>query len=191
MLKRKIKTWAGLPPQLLEEIIHVLVSFKVIITCGPKDMLGVNILVNCDHLSVLSGSKLVRQKKKHLSRMREEWLASVRHIREVEYPELLANVFLAPKLPTFMICIDYTDLIKACHIDPFHLSSLDQMANKTSGCELLSFIDAFKGYHQIFMALEDQEKIAFQTPRGLFSHIFLAFELRNLGSLNNDCQPIV
>lgn len=47
---------------------------------------------------------------------------------------------------------------------------------------MLSFMDALKGYHKIFMALEDKEKTAFQTPEGLFSYIVIAFELRNSGA---------
>lgn len=56
------------------------------------------------------------------------------------------------------------------------------MVDETSGCELLSFMDAFKGYHQILMAVEDQEKTAFQTPEGLFCYIVMAFGLRNSGA---------
>lgn len=82
-------------------------------------------------------------------------LLAVGHIREVEYLEWLANVVLAPKPLTFRMCVDYTDLNKACPMDPFPLPSPDQMVDETSGCELLSFVDAFKGYHQIFMGIED------------------------------------
>lgn len=78
-------------------------------------------------------------------------LLSVGHIREVEYPEWLANVVLAPKPPTFRMCVDHTDLNKACPMDPFSLPSSDQMVDEMSRCELLSFMDAFKGYHKIFM----------------------------------------
>lgn len=66
-------------------------------------------------------------------------------------------------------------------MDPFLLPSHDQMVDKTNGCEL-SFMDAFKGYHQIFIALENYEKIAFQTPEGLFCYIVMASRLRNTGA---------
>lgn len=95
-------------------------------------------------------------------------LLSVGHIREVEYPEWLFNVVLARKSLMFRMCVEYTDLKKACRMDPYPLPSPDQMVYETSGCELLSFMDAFKGYHQIFMVVEEQEKPHFRHRRGYF-----------------------
>lgn len=74
-------------------------------------------------------------------------LLVVCHIQEVEYPELLENLVLAPKPLTFRMCVDYTELNKACPMDPFPLPSPNQMVDETSGCDLLSFMHAFKGYH--------------------------------------------
>lgn len=62
----------------------------------------------------------------------------VGHIREVEYPEWLTNVVLAPKLLKFCMCVDYTDLNKACPIDLFPLPSPNQMVDEMSGCEAMS-----------------------------------------------------
>ena len=42
------------------------------------------------------------------------------------------------------MCIDYTNLNKACPKDPF---TLDQVIDSTARCELLSFLDAYSGYH--------------------------------------------
>ena len=55
-------------------------------------------------------------------------------------------------------CIDYTDINQACPKDPFPLPHIDQIVDYTAGCDLLSFLDAYLGYHQIFMAKEDEEK---------------------------------
>ena len=40
---------------------------------------------------------------------------------------------------------------------------IDQIVDSTAGCDLLCFLDAFSGYHQIKMAKEDEEKTAFLT----------------------------
>lgn len=71
----------------------------------------------------------------------------VEYIREVEYPEWLENIVLAPKPPTFRMRVDYLDLNKSCPMDPFLLPSPDKMVDETSRCELLSFMDTFEGYH--------------------------------------------
>ena len=73
------------------------------------------------------------------------------------------------------LCIDYTDINKACPKDPFPLPRIDQIVNSTAGCGLLSFLDAYSGYHQIFMTKEDEEKIAFITPCGTYCFFANAF----------------
>ena len=50
------------------------------------------------------------------------------------------------------LCIDFTDVNKACPKDRFPLPRIDQIVDSTGGCDLLSFLDAFSGYHHIFMA---------------------------------------
>ena len=66
--------------------------------------------------------------------------------------------------------------------DPFPLSRIDLIVDSTAGCELLCFLDAFFGYHQILMAEEDQEKTAFITPKGCYCYTQMSFGLRNTGT---------
>nr|AAM44870.1 Putative gag-pol precursor [Oryza sativa Japonica Group]AAP51854.1 transposon protein, putative, unclassified [Oryza sativa Japonica Group] len=66
------------------------------------------------------------------------------------------------------MCVDFTDLNKACPKDHFPLPRIDQLVDSIAGCELLSFLDAYSGYHQISMAKEDEEKTAFITPFGAY-----------------------
>ena len=80
-------------------------------------------------------------------------------IVEVLHPKWLANpVLVLKKNGTWRMCIDYTDLNKACPKDPLALPHIDQIIDSTAGCELLCFLDAYSGYHQIKMKEEDQEK---------------------------------
>jgi hypothetical protein len=58
-------------------------------------------------------------------------------------------------------------------------------------CELLSFLDAYSGYHQINLAIDDEEKIAFITPFGIFCYTKMAFELKNGGATYKKCVHIV
>ena len=80
-------------------------------------------------------------------------------IREVEYPELLANVVLVKKANgKWRLCIDFTDINKACPKDSFPLPRIDLIVDATADHELLSFMDVFSGYNQINMDPYDQEK---------------------------------
>ena len=85
-------------------------------------------------------------------------------IREVEYPEWLAYVVLVKKANgKWRLCIDFTDINKACPKDSFPLPRIDLIVDATAGHELLSFMDAFFGYNQISMDPDDQEKTSFVT----------------------------
>ena len=73
-------------------------------------------------------------------------------IREVSYPDWLANVVVVPKKEgKWRVCVDYTNLNNACPKDSFPLTRIDQIVDSTSGQGMLSFLDAFSGYHQIPM----------------------------------------
>jgi putative transposase len=51
--------------------------------------------------------------------------------------------------------VDYTSLNKACLKVPFPLPRIDQIIDSTTGCETLSFLDVYSGYHQIKMKESD------------------------------------
>ena len=78
--------------------------------------------------------------------------------------------------------MDFTNLNKACPKDPFPMPRIDQLVDATAGHPQMSFLDAFQGYHQIPLALEDQEKTAFMTPTGNYHYKVMSFSLKNAGS---------
>ena len=83
-------------------------------------------------------------------------------IREVRYPEWLANPVIVPKKGgKEKMCVDFTNLNKACPQDPFPHPRIDLIVDSTAECDLLCFLDAFSGYHQIKMAVEDVKKRPF------------------------------
>jgi hypothetical protein len=53
------------------------------------------------------------------------------------------------------MCVNYASLNKACPKDPFPLSWIDQVVDLTVGCERLSFLEVYLGYHQIPLAKAD------------------------------------
>jgi hypothetical protein len=77
------------------------------------------------------------------------------------------------------MCIDYTSLNKACPKDPYPLPCIDQIVDSTSGCDLLSFLDAYSGFHQIQMSREDRKHTAFGTLDGLYCYVVMPYCLKN------------
>ena len=63
--------------------------------------------------------------------------------------------------------------------DPYPLPRIDQIVDSTSGCDLLSFLDAYSGFHQIQMSREDRKHTAFVIVDGLYCYIVMPYGLRN------------
>ena len=78
------------------------------------------------------------------------------------------------------VCVDYTDLNEAYPKDNFPLPHIDQIVDTSTGHGMLSFLDAFSGYHQIPMYSPDAEKTTFITPHGLFCYKVMSFGLKNV-----------
>ena len=56
------------------------------------------------------------------------------------------------------MCVDFTNLNKACLKDSFPLPRIDKLVDSTTGHKLLTFMDAFSGYNQIVMNEDNQER---------------------------------
>ena len=153
-------------------------------------MLGIDPSVITHHLNVYPSSKPVRQKKRVFASERDnaikeevQKLAIVKFIQEVYYSDWLANVVMVKKTNgKWRLCLDFTDLNKACPKDSYPLPRIDQLVDSTAGHKLLSFMDAFSGYNQIKMDKADQEKTSFITSQGLFCYKVMPFGLKNVGA---------
>lgn len=85
-------------------------------------------------------------------------------IREIHHPVWIGNlVIVKKKNGSWRMCVDYTGLNKRCPKDPFSVQRIDQVVDSTDGCEFLSFLDAYLGYHQIIMKESDQYATTFIT----------------------------
>ena len=141
-------------------------------------------------LNVSPSFKPVKQKRRSLDPERQKAineevnkLLKAGAIREVEYPEWLANVVLVKKANgKWRLCIDFTDVNRACPKDSFPLPRIDLIVDATTGHELLSFMDAFSGYNQISMDPDDQEKTSFVTGQGTYYYRLMPFGLKNEGA---------
>ena len=87
-------------------------------------------------------------------------LLEAQHIREVHYPVWLANTVVVPKKGgKWRVCVDYTDLNKACPMDSNPIPKIDQLVDSIAGNELLFFMDAYSGYNQIRCILPTNRRL--------------------------------
>ena len=155
-----------------------------------EDMGGIDPTIITHRLNTSFSFKPVKQKRRSFAPERQKAineevgkLLQAGAIREVEYPEWLANVVLVKKANgKWRLCIDFTDINKACPKDSFPLPRIDLIIDTTAGHELLSFMDAFFGYNQIKMDLDNQEKTSFVTAQGTYYYQVMPFGLKNTGA---------
>jgi hypothetical protein len=107
-------------------------------------------------------------------------------ICEVQYPEWLANVVMVSKKNgKWRMCIDFTILNKTYPKDEYPLPRIDTLVDATTCSKMLSMLDCFSGYHQIFLNKTDEEKTTFTTPFGTYCYVRMPESLRNVGCTFN------
>ncbi|GAA0166524.1 hypothetical protein LIER_21660 [Lithospermum erythrorhizon] len=56
------------------------------------------------------------------------------------------------------MCIDFASINKAYPKDCYPLPNIDRLVDSSAGYKVVDFLDAFQGYHRIFIAEEEVEK---------------------------------
>ena len=148
---------------------------------------GINPAIITHRLNISPSFKPVKQKRRSFAPERQKAineevgkLLQAGAIREVEYPEWLANVVLVKKKNgKWRLYIDFTDVNRACPKDSFPLPRIDLIVDATAGHELLSFMDSFSGYNQISMDFDNQEKTSFVTGQWTYCYRVMPFGLKN------------
>ena len=110
-------------------------------TWNAYEALGVDPDFICHHLNVNPTVLLRKQSPRHSSKKHSDAvkegvnkLKQAGAIKEVFYPEWLANtVVVKKKNGKWQVCVDYTDLNKACPKDPFPMFQIDQLMDTTIG----------------------------------------------------------
>ncbi|XP_057432327.1 uncharacterized protein LOC130725088 [Lotus japonicus] len=179
-----------LPHDLSNKLEALLKSNRHLFSWSSADMPGIDPMFCSHKLSVDRKFKPVAQKKRVKRQMSAEKQEAIREqttellragiIREVKYTTWLSNVVLVKKSNgKWRMCVDYTNLNKACPKDPFPLPSIDALVDNSSGYKYLALMNAYSGYNQIPMYREDEEKAAFITDRGTYCYTMLPFGLKN------------
>ena len=173
-----------------EQLLHILIGNQDVFAWSVYDAPGVSPDLACHSLNIGPEHGPIVQKRRKLAPERAaivleevERLLTSGAIREVQYPVWLSNtVVVKKKNGKWRVCIDFTDLNKACPKDPFPLPRIDQLVDSVLGHARLSFLDAFQGYHQIPMNASNQDKTTFITPRGTYCYKVMPFGLKNTGA---------
>jgi hypothetical protein len=138
-------------------LLKFLFNNKVVFAWSANDLCGVNRDVIEHSLNV---DPAFRSRKQRLQKMSDDKAEGARNevkrllstgvIREVTYPEWLDNTVMVKKANgKWRMCIDFTDLNKACLKDEFPLPRIDSLVDAAATSELMSLLDCYSGYHQI------------------------------------------
>ncbi|KAL5559167.1 hypothetical protein UlMin_035378 [Ulmus minor] len=172
------------------DLIIFLKEHRDIFAWSHEDMPGIDPNVIVHRLNIDPNFKPIKQKRRTFNTERYmaintkvDKLLRAGFIEEANYPDWIANVVLVKKANgNWRVCIDFTDLNRACPKDSFPLPRIDQLVDATAGHELLSFMEAYSGYNQIRMHEEYQEHTAFLTNQGLYCYKVMSFGLKNAGA---------
>jgi hypothetical protein len=180
-------------------LVDFLRSNADIFAWSPSDMPGIP-REDAEHsLDILPHSRTVQQWLHRFDEERRQAigvelrkLLEAGFIKEVFHSMWLANpVLVKKKNGKWRMCVDDTSLNKACPKVPFPLPRIDQIFDSTAGCELLCFLDAYSGYHQIKMKESDQLATLFVTPFEMYCYVTMPFGLQNVGATYQRCMQHV
>ena len=143
-------------------------------------MLGFDPSIIVHKLNVLPSFLPIRQKKWVFTQERDKVIAEevcklhkAEFIWEVYYPDWLANIVTVKKANgKWGMCVDFTDLNKACSKDNYPFPWTDTLVESIARHQLLSFMNAFSSYNQIKLDEVDQEKTSFVTYQRLMNKMF-------------------
>jgi hypothetical protein len=173
---QKVLLGSQLSGEQEKTLLRFLFNNKDIFSLSANDLFGVNRDVIEHSLNVDPAIRPRKQKLRKMSNDKAEGarnevkrLLSTGVIREVTYLEWLASIVMEKKANgKWRMCIDFTDLNKACLKDEFPLPRIDSLVDVAATSELMSLLDCYSGYHQIWMKKEDEPKTSFITPSGTY-----------------------
>lgn len=80
------------------------------------------------------------------------------------------------------VCTYFRDLNAACPKDEFPLPNIDTLVDNTIGYQMLSLMDGFSSYNQIWVTSDDEHKMPFTKTWGNYCYKVMPFRLKNVGA---------
>ncbi|GJR68286.1 reverse transcriptase domain-containing protein [Tanacetum coccineum] len=187
-----------LPTKAKQELIKLLKENVDVFAWQYSDMTGTPRTLRIGGTNFATKHKLnknkkvtpVQQKKRRMAPERVataskevEELRKARILKEIIYQTWVANTVMVKKTDeAWRMCVDFTDINKACPKDCYSLPEIDWKVDSLSDFKLKCFLDAYKGYYLIQMAREDEHKTAFHALQGVYCYQKMPFGLKNAGA---------
>jgi hypothetical protein len=185
--EQKVLLGSQLSDEQEKTLLRFLFNNKDVFAWTANDLCGINRDIIEHSLNVDPSFRPRKQRLRKMSDDKVEGaqnevkrLLSVGVIKEVTYPEWLANTVMVKKANgKWRMCIDFTDLNKACPKDEFPLPRIDSLVDAAATSKLMSLLDCYLGYHQIWMKKDDEPKTSFITPSGTYYYLRMPEGLKN------------
>ncbi|GJT69832.1 reverse transcriptase domain-containing protein [Tanacetum coccineum] len=180
----------GLSEASKDQLKRLLKDNMAVFAWEPSNMTGVPRRIIEHALNVNPSLDPVCQKRRTFSMEKsgvvtnevDEWVkAGI--VRLLKYLAYISNPVLVKKRDgTWRMCIDFKNINSTCPKDYYPLPTIDCKVESVMGFKYKCFLDGYKGYHQIQMANEDKEKMAFYTDQGTYCYTKMPFGLKNTGA---------
>jgi hypothetical protein len=182
-----------------DQLVSLLLEYKDIFAWTYLDMPSIDPKILTHNIVLKPNAKPVKQKIRKMNpgiallvKTEIEKLLGARFIHSIDYSNWISNIVAISKGENkIRMCTDFHDLNQASLKDDFPLPNIDMIVDSTTGHALLSFMDGFLGYNQIFIPIEDQLKTAFITPWGTFCWVMMPFGLRNAGATYQRAMTLI
>ncbi|XP_022026101.1 uncharacterized protein LOC110926690 [Helianthus annuus] len=180
----------AMSPTIRIQLKSLLSNNKDIFAWCPADMTGVprDIAQHCLNIKpsvdpVIQGRRSFSEEKAKAMDEQVTELLNAGILRKVKYHTWVANLVMVQKHNGgWRMCVDFKDLNKACPRDCYALPEIDKKVDSLASFRWKCFLDCYKGYHQVQMKEEDEEKTAFRTDKGIYCYTKMPFGLRNAGA---------
>ncbi|KAL1318352.1 hypothetical protein AAHE18_15G200100 [Arachis hypogaea] len=181
-----------LPDDFKREMVEILKEYCDCFAWNYAEMPGLSRGLVEHQLPLKANVKPVKQPPRRFApevvqKIKEEIerLLKAKFIRTTRYVNWISNIVpVMKKNGKLRVCIDFRDLNSATPKDEYPMPIADMLIDSTAGHEILSFMDGYSGYNQIYIAEEDVSKTAFRCPGalGTFEWVVMPFGLKNAGA---------
>ena len=119
------------------------------------------------------------------NRLKEGVRAEVEKLVEMGIVVPSTSPWASPVVPvpkqdgSVRVCIDYRKVNEVTTADPYYMASMEEILERVGSSQIISKIDLCKGFYQVVVEPQSQEKTAFVSPYGKFEFTRMPFGLKN------------